>query len=273
LWVTPAKMRELVELKKYKNINWYVRLHSKVPFLAIEGIAMKWIVEYHDIEETFNNFFIAANSPEISHDFHRIFGIQKMYMPNIYYPETYKITEKGHKENHLNVGCFGAIRPLKNQLIQAIAAIEYGEKTGHCIHFHINSDRQEQTGENVFKNLTALFKGCRESGHRLINHEWLTHSDFIKLIVSMDIGLQVSLSETFNIVTADFIWNDIPIIGSPDIDWLPDTLTANPNSSRDILLKMEQVLTDDDPEIHKIGKIALKHYNTKSKKIWRNLFE
>jgi len=41
LFITPAKMYELMNLSRHANRNWIVRIHSKVPFLANEGIAMR----------------------------------------------------------------------------------------------------------------------------------------------------------------------------------------------------------------------------------------
>jgi hypothetical protein len=271
IWVTPEKMMELSTLKRYSKINWYVRLHSKVPFIAVEGIAMDWVVGYHEIEKINDNFYISANSPEIIDDLFKVFGVRKVFMPNVYYPKSYKITHRGHAGSYLNVACFGAIRPLKNHLIQAMAAIEYGEKHGIEIHFHVNADRQEQAGDNVYKNLVALFNGS--NGHKLIDHPWMTHENFVKEIVTMDIGLQVSLSEAYNIVAADFVWNEVPFIGSPDIDWLPRPLTVNVNSSHAILKGMECILKSEDTDFYKLGKIGLKTYNKEAKKIWKNLFE
>src|ERR1043165_4140898 len=44
LWVTPPKLAELRRL--HPKIQFIVRLHSKTPFLATEGIAMQWLREY-----------------------------------------------------------------------------------------------------------------------------------------------------------------------------------------------------------------------------------
>jgi len=46
----------------------------------------------------------------------------------------------------------------------------------------------------------------------------MEHNDFIRVVKSMDIGMQVSLSESFNIVAADFVSNGVPLVGSPDIE-------------------------------------------------------
>jgi len=171
------------------------------------------------------------------------------------------------QQSIFSVGAFGAIRPMKNQLIQAVAAIEYGEETEQIIHFHVNADRQEQAGDNVYKNLRALFAGTI---HKLIDHPWMNYKEFIQVVKTMDIGLQVSMSETFNIVAADFIANDVPFIGSKDITWLPDIFKADPGSSQDILKKMRMIMDTKDFGLYRFNKIYLEWFNRESKKIWRD---
>jgi hypothetical protein len=42
IWVTPAKMAELVKL--WPRVRWTVRVHSEFPFLANEGMAIEWLL-------------------------------------------------------------------------------------------------------------------------------------------------------------------------------------------------------------------------------------
>jgi len=170
--------------------------------------------------------------------------------------------------NVFSIGCLGAIRPLKNNLIQAVAAIEYGNENDIAIEFHVNSDRLEQSGENVYKNLVNLF--ASNPDHKLIGHPWLSHKEFVDLVKQMDLGLQVSLSETFNIVAADFVANDVPLIGSKDITWLPSMFQADPNSSQDILSKMNFIVDTRDFGLYKLNKVYLGWYNKKSQSVWKN---
>ena len=74
-----------------------------------------------------------------------------------------------------------------------------------------------------------------------MEHGWATHAEFLKLVDRMDIGLQVSLSETFNIVAADFVANGVPIIVSPEISWMPVQLQADPNSTDSIVKALRRV--------------------------------
>jgi hypothetical protein len=146
-----------------------------------------------------------------------LLGVNIIYSPN-YYPVNLDFTiEKKKITNKIKVGLFGAIRPLKNSLTQAVAAINYANKNNLTLELHINSARVEQKGENVLKNLRALFK---DSKHKLIEHGWLPHNEFIELVKQMDICLQVSLTETYNIVAADSVNSNVPIVTSKEISFI-----------------------------------------------------
>ncbi len=135
----------------------------------------------------------------------------------------------------------GSLRPMKNQLTQAIAAIKYADSKGKKLNFHINGTRKEQLGENVLKNLEALFK---DSKHSLVKHDWLNHKDFIDLILTMDCGLQVSLSETYNIVTADFVSNSIPVVCSNEIPFVAKVCKVSTKDIDEIAEKIDYVITN-----------------------------
>jgi len=46
LWVVPEKFKILSKL--HPTVKWIVRLHSQIPFISLEGVAMKWISKYYD---------------------------------------------------------------------------------------------------------------------------------------------------------------------------------------------------------------------------------
>ena len=62
LWVTPEKFEELLKKPRHKNREWIVRLHSRLPFLATEGIAIEWLKKYKDITIAPNVSLIRAGS-------------------------------------------------------------------------------------------------------------------------------------------------------------------------------------------------------------------
>jgi glycosyltransferase involved in cell wall biosynthesis len=275
LWVVPEKFEVLQRL--HPTVQWVVRGHSELPFLAQEGVAIDWITRYVQYE----NVAFAANSPSSANDIRGIIRTanpdwteedlySKVLLLSNFYPTSKRIMPKKQAPKsdarYYDVACFGAIRPLKNQLIQAVAAIEYASLMGKVLRFHVNGGRCEQRGDNVLKNLRALFDA---TGHELVEHSWMEHEDFMKLLPTMDVSLCVSFSETFCIVAADSIAAGVPVVGSPEIEFLTSWAQANPTDSEDILLKL---LKANDWRLRLAMKVlnlrGLRHYCEGSKRRW-----
>lgn len=261
LWVVPEKFEELY--KMFPKVKWVVRSHSKTSFISTEGIAMDWLYQY----QMHPNVSISGNNREFVNDLD-IIGIQADYLPNIYSPNP---GTKPYRHNDLwtlEVGCFGAIRPFKNHLVQAIAAIKFAKDADRFLYFHVNANRLEQKGEEVYKNLVALFDNSPNAA--LVNHPWMTHPEFIDLVGHMDLGLQVSFTESFNIVTADFINNDIPIVVSEEIKWVSSLYQVHdPNSVPEIVNKMKRAWCGKRIGLERLNKWALHTYNKNALKVWK----
>lgn len=266
LWVTPLKLAELVRL--HPRVQFVIRLHSKIPFLAMEGIAFMWMWEYLEIP----NVSLSSNNELTSNDLNKI-GLDNVFLPNVYRSvevpkKTCRNPFKDYtypKKDIYRMSCFGAIRPLKNQLIQAVAAIAYAESRGSILEFYINATRVEQMGEPVIKNLRGLFAGTK---HKLIELEWFHHENFIEVLSDMDVALQVSFTETFNIVTADAVSVGVPVVVSEEVDWLPST-KIDTNSAESITRRIRYVLNHRKQEVYKNLRL-LDHYNHKSLDIWKD---
>lgn len=278
LWYTPEKLLEIQRL--HRDVLFIVRINSKIPFLALEGMSIGWMKQYiANSKKSKRNVILSSNNQFTAEDLNEA-GIRNQYLPNLYPvverpddPFINKISDEARftlniasprDKKTIDVGCFGAIRPLKNQLIQAFAAMELANKKKLILNFHINASRVEQKGEEPLKNIRALFK---DSGHNLVEHDWLTHEQFLYLIKQMDLSLQVSYTESFNIVTADTVSQHIPVVVSPDIDWMPNICKADPNSVDDMVSKMETVLDHRSYVIRKTVD-ALNTYTKKAFRVW-----
>lgn len=277
IWVTPDKLRELVAL--HPRVRFIVRIHSKISFLAHEGNALEWIIEYSKI----NNVDIAYNEKSTAEDFLAV-DIKSSFLPNIYkyicqepmsFAKRAFLTRKAlynrfrqvkdiFPATHLNVGCFGAIRPMKNQLLQAFAALEFAKENGYVLHFHINSPRQEQGGNSVLKNLRALFK---DRADELVEHDWLSHNQFLELIQHMDIGLQTSMSESFNIVSADFVRQGVPIVASTEVTWLPEINRVVFDDVKDTKRAMDYALKNSELNVY-LAQRSLNQYSENAFRDW-----
>lgn len=238
LWVVPEKLRLLKRL--HPEVRWIVRLHSKLPFIASEGMAMQWIA---DIAALQAHVELAANSVAMCHDLRVSQHVNVIYLPNHYEVDLkHRLPKVQSSDGTISVSCFGAIRPLKNQLLQAVAALRYADENYLSLRFHINSTRVEGSGESVLKNIRALFTSS--SRHQLVEHAWLPHADFKAFIrEKIDLGLQVSYSETYNIVTADHIDCGVPVVVSDEITFVDRAFVADPNSVLSIVCAMEKALS------------------------------
>ncbi len=246
LWVVPSKFAVLVKL--HPSVQWIVRIHSEVPFMAMEGISIEWLLQY----VTYPRVYVSGNSPNLNeaikdilysaYEDQNLVDDKNVYLPNCYVAENVPPRMPLPKSS-LHVGCFGAIRPLKNQLMQAIAAMTYAESIDLPLVFHMNGTRQEN-GSPVKKNLLALFENSPR--HLLELHPWLSHEDFLRLCATMHLGMQVSLSESFNLVTADMVTVGVPIVVSPAVYWMPKKFMANPTDLANIVNQLGYVQGSED---------------------------
>lgn len=128
---------------------------------------------------------------------------------------------------------------MKNQLLQAMMAAAFCKIHGLKLFFHMNTSRVEQQGGCVLGNIQALFAGTDSV---LVEHQWLNRKEFLELVASMDLMMQLSFNESFNIVAADAVLMGIPIVVSDTIDWMPKESRAAVDNMEDILAKMDRVL-------------------------------
>jgi hypothetical protein len=267
LWVIPEKFKVLCKL--HPKVKWFLRLHSDFPFIASEGIAIDWLFKY----KKYGLKFI-ANCPDMAKELEKLLGERVAYLPN-YYPLKnwweeyhYEQTSKLHpRARTISIGCFGAIRPLKNQLSQAIAAIRFADERRVKLKYYINTGRLESGGAPILKNIRALF--ANSPHHELVEVSWLDHKDFTSLLIDeIDLGLQVSFSETFNIVSADMVASQVPIVVSKEVYWASPKCMVEPYVVGDIVSKMGYVL-DNARMIVSENKSYLAAEDEMSKRAWK----
>jgi hypothetical protein len=275
LWVVPTKFEILQKL--HPKVKWIIRLHSETPFMAGEGMAMDWLGDY----SRFKNIILACNAPRFLREVRlylqhlnnwdkKTTDQKVIYLPN-FYPQDYVKKSFNRNKDTIDIGCFGAVRPLKNHMVQIFAALDFAERIGKKLRFHINAGRIEMQGQPVLNNIRGFFQQIHGSGHELINHQWCPREDFLKICASMDIGLQVSFSETFNIVGADIISQGVPLVGSKEIPWAIPVFNADPTDSKNISNKL--MMAYKFPRLNIWAhQISLKNYTDKTLDIWFDYF-
>ena len=274
LWVVPSKFSVLTKL--HPKVKWIIRLHSEMPFMAGEGMAMDWLGDYFD----FDNVIIGVNAPRMFKEVKTYLGSKNpkksidskiIYLPN-YYPQEYKTKEFEYEKYWVDVGCFGAVRPLKNHMLQAVAALAFANKLKKQLRFHKNRGRVEMQGSPALHNLMGFFQHLADRGHQMIGHEWTPREQFLKTCASMDIGLQCNFSETFNIVSADLISQGVPVVGSREIPWASRFFNANPTESAEIADMMLRAYNFPNENVW-LNQHNLTKYTNKTRKIWVKYFK
>lgn len=268
LWCTGDKLKELIEIKRYAKIKWIVRVHSDIGFLAAETMATKYINDYIDLKKS--NLYVSMNNYQFNKHISNAMQQNFLYLPNIITIKD-KLDIKKHKhKNHIDVACFGSLRIMKNQCYQALCAMEMANRLGKKLKFHITVDINMNESNNrfpVLKNLEEIFRNSR---HELVKHEWLENENFQKLIKHMDIGLQLSYTESFNIVAADFVNANIPIVVSDAIRWLPFVLKTSTTEYERTIKRMIWIYRfRRNKFLIKWMKSNLKKYNELAKLEWK----
>jgi hypothetical protein len=229
---------------------------------------MDWLSHY---PLNYSNVYVAMNSQEgVSEllSFYSDKGVPRdklLYLPTYYPAPTNPYYSKNFSGKVINIACMGAIRQLKNVLIQAMAAIQFADDTGWQMNFHVNREVFDSEGFPTKKSLIGLFE---DTDYNLIQHEWMEHSDFIKFLAGVDVGMQVSFSETFCIVAADYVASGVPVVGSPAIKWLDKRSQANTIDMDDITSHIGTALRN-----HGLIDSNLEHlqdYAKDAKKAWLN---
>jgi glycosyltransferase involved in cell wall biosynthesis len=272
-WVVPVKFDILMKL--HPTVKWLVRDHSETPFIANEGIFCDWLKGYLS-----RGIEIMANAPRAVTDLQAIALAYNYptslisYGPN-YYPvhalSQSSFTPRPAVPGLVRIACFGAIRPLKNHLVQAVAALRYARARNCALEFHINSTRVEGGASPILRNLRALFTDAPKA--TLVESPWLEHDVFLELLREMDICLQCSFSETFNIVCADAMACSVPVIASLEVPWLGTYAQADPTSSTSILAQMLVLNKIDLRERLVMQWRDLSRYCMTTLDIWQTRFE
>jgi len=276
LWVVPSKFAVLTKL--HPNVKWIIRLHSEMPFMAGEGMAMDWLGDY----VANPNISIGVNAPRMMNEVaeylktkmrwsNETINERIIYMPN-FYPQEYKKKEFNYDKYWVDIACFGAVRPLKNHLVQAFGALKFANKINKQLRFHINGGRIEMKGDPVMNNLRGLFQHLHIGGHQLIIHEWRVREEFLELCSKMDIGMQCNFSETFNIVGSDLISQGVPLIGTSEIPWASKFFNAVPTDSTYICEILERTYHMPQLNVWR-NQTNLTKYTDNTAKIWYNLFK
>ena len=132
------------------------------------------------------------------------------------------------------------------------------------IQFHISVGRIEG-GSTVVKALDAMLTG---SPHvTLVKDQWFQWPTFRQLVRSMNLLMQPSFTESFNMVTADGAAESVPSVVSDAIDWAPSDWKAEMDNANDIARVAKVLLST--PNAGQEGFKALARHNEAGMREWK----
>ncbi len=103
---------------------------------------------------------------------------------------------------------------------------------------------------------------------RLHEASWLPWPEFRRIVGSMDLTLQPSFTETFNIVTADSVAEGVPAVVSHAVEWVPESWKADPDEIHEIARIGAALLSN--PASAEEGLRALERYVDNAIGLWKS---
>lgn len=243
-------------LQEFPRIEFAMRVHSQFGFLQVEAGAVRLLREQLHVQQLTSNFRVSGNSRRFCESVRRAYGIDCMYLPNLYDCEhVHRRYRPPHTGRLLKLASFGAIRILKLHTTAAVAALITARERGCDLEFHINQGREEN-GKGVIQAIENLFQGLCWA--KMIQVPWAPWPGFRTTIASMDACIQVSATETFNLVTADAACEGVPSAVSDCIEWVPDNWKTSPDDPCAIAQTLNCLLSN--PHAGAQGVAALEQY-------------
>lgn len=231
-WVPRDAMVEL--LKAFPKTHFIVRTHSQIGFLQVEPGAIQLLRELLTLQDNALNLTVATNSASLKDLFETAYASHALYLPNLYDLERpTRKRDDTHTSRTLRVGGFGALRILKNHTTAAAAALMLARKRGCDLEFWVSVENDTMGGSAVLDALRNMFTGLTWA--KLVEVPWQDWGTFRQTVSGMDLCLQISMTETFNITIADAVSEGVPCVVSPSIEWAPDYWKADTDRLEDVV--------------------------------------
>lgn len=216
--------------------NVVLSLHSTMCNLQAEEGIYKRLLHWGDM---YPSLRLTWPSEREVAGLNAILPLHSLYLPNTF---SYHTSEKEVRtavqakvrRPIRRVSLLCAYRPLKNIITQiaavALAAREIPLELHLC----------EGPAQNALYHTVQTI--CSGLSLPVVYHPSMSNRDCYRLASQMDLGLQVSLSETFSYAACEHMMSGVPVIGSSSIPYA--TLLADYSDVNDIATKIIAVLQD-----------------------------
>lgn len=263
-WIAAMDWQQLL-LGPFPKVRFAVNCHSNVGFLQADTGGVTKIRQYIDLEQGSLNFTVSANSRKGASWVRSAYRAPCAFLANLYYLDySHKANRPVYSGGTLRLAAFGAQRPLKNMMSAAGAALVVKNELSVPLEFYISSGRAEGGGNTVVSAIQAMLTGI--PGVSLVQAGWSSWPQFRDLVRTMHCLLQVSYTESFNMVTADGVAEGVPSVVSDAIDWAPEYWRASVDDTEEIARVCRQLIFD--PNAAGDGWFALERHNREGFAAW-----
>lgn len=263
-WLTAWDLKALLE--HFPTTQFVILSHSNVGFLQADPGGVDLLRHYLKLAETHPNLRVGGNSFRFVEWLRAAYAEDAEHtilLPNLYPLDRICVKPAWDGFSPIKIGAFGAVRPEKNFMTAAAAAVLIHRHFGVPVEFHMSSGGEGDQGRTA-PAIEQMVKDL--PGFTLVRHNWAFWDNFIHLVAEMDLLIQVSYTESFNMVTADGIGVGVPSVVSPAIYWCPDSWKADPDDATEVGHVGIKLLTHHHER--RKGYIALQEHNRKSLAYW-----
>ena len=255
-WISVLDTETL--LNEFPHVHFIVRAHSQIGFLQVEAGAIKILRDLMVLQEMQLNLTVATNTRRLQAFMQTTYNSRCLYLPNLYDVErVHRKRQDSHNHRLVRIGSFGAMRLLKNHTTAAAAAMMIARRRNSDLEFYVNNNREENPGaKGILDSLRNLFSGLQWA--KLIEVPWAEWARFRQTVAHMDLCVQTSFTETFNIVTSDAVSEGVPSVVSEAIEWVPSSWQADPDCAEEVC-RVGSALLWDPNSAHE-GLKALQKY-------------
>jgi hypothetical protein len=265
-WLSALDVDTMV--RHFKHVKFAILSHSNIGFLQADPAALRSFRQYILISKEVNNLSIGGNSFIFANWLSEVYGSSRLILPNLY-----ELEEKHyhhHDDGIIRIGSFGAIRPQKNAMTSAAAAMLLAHKTRLPVEFHVSTGREDGGGGTILNAIRQMI--AQVPGIELIERQWSNWREFKRIIRSMSVLFQMSYTESFNMVTADGVDEGVPSVTSDAIVWVPDSWKARADDVYSVVGVAEKLLVSRERELHE-GYKALHEHNKHGFRFWQEFLQ
>jgi glycosyltransferase involved in cell wall biosynthesis len=174
------------------------------------------------------------------------------------------------KGDTIRVGVFGRMRHQKHHACSAaVVALMARRNPTKPVVLYINQDDKNPGAESIAKAVKQIAAGIPNLTVQTI--PWQSANEFRKTIAGMDLCIQLSATETFNLVTADAAAAGVPSVVGEAIDWVPRDWVAPVDDAIAAAAVAEQLLADETAG-HR-GQEALLNHAESANRTWLSVLE